>query len=237
MHLATLITNTDFSKFAQARPDDGQKFAAMIAGARPEWQCTPFWVCKGEFPEDIGAFDGVMITGSPASVLSGAPWITRLETLVRQVIKAGLPLFGACFGHQLIARVLGAQIVPNPEGWGHGRLTLTRTGQAPWSGPEPEITLYGSHSEQVESLPDEADLLFSGPGCPVAGFGVGDSVFTIQHHPEMTHAFISDLVEEYAEAVGPVVTDRARSSLKQPADSALFAAEIARFLEHAARAR
>lgn len=237
MHLATLITNTDFSAFAQARPDDGQKFAAMIAAVRPDWRCTPFWVCKGEFPADITAFDGVMITGSPASVLDEAPWIARLEGLVGRIIAARQPLFGACFGHQVIARVLGARIIRNPAGWGHGRLPLRRVGRAAWSGSETDLSLYGSHAEQVKDLPAGANLLFSGPGCKMAGFACGEAVFTIQHHPEMTHDFITDLVEEYAAVVGPQVTEAARASLARPADSALFAAEIARFFEHAARAR
>ncbi len=241
MHLAILITNTDFSPFAAARPDDGEKFADLVALARPAWHCQAFWVCKGEFPQYISMFDGVLVTGSPASVFEEAPWMLRLEQLVHEMITTQVPLFGACFGHQIIAKTLGAPLGRNPEGWGHGRLVLTRTGLASWSGTDPEvalgekIALYGSHMEQVTQAPDGAQVLFEGPGLPVAGFALGETVFTVQHHPEMTAEFIADLVEEYAEALGPEVTERARASLGAAVDRAGFAQEIARFFEHAAR--
>jgi GMP synthase-like glutamine amidotransferase len=236
MHLATLITNTDVSAFAAARPDDAVKFAGMIHGARPDWRVTPFWVCKGEFPEDVSAFDGMMITGSPASVTEGAPWMLRLEALVRAMIAARQPLFGACFGHQIIAQAHGARIVPNPGGWGFGRLPMTRSSPTPWAGPEAQLSLYGAHSEQVAQVPPGARTVFAGPGVPVAGFALGDHVFTVQHHPEMTRDFITDLVAHYSDDLGPEVTARARASLADPADAAAFAHEIARFFEHAAGA-
>ncbi|MEC3860815.1 type 1 glutamine amidotransferase [Mesobacterium sp. TK19101] len=231
MRIAVLITNTDDSAFARARPDDGEKFATLLAEVRPDWTATPFWVSRGDFPADLSGFDGVLVTGSPASVSDDASWIARLETVLADVIGRRQPLFGACFGHQLIAKVLGARIVRNPGGWGHGLLQVTRCGTAPWSGDEPGFALYGSHIEQVARLPDGATGLFAGPGVPVAGFAVGAHVFTIQHHPEMTHGFITDLVEEYADVVGPAVTDRARVSLHQHADRTAFAEEIARFFD------
>lgn len=234
MRIAILITNTDDSAFAHARPDDGEKFADLIHLARPDWTCVPFWVCRDEFPEDIHAFDGVMITGSPASANDRAPWMLRLEELIRDMIAARRPLFGACFGHQLIAKALGAAIVPNPQGWGHGLLRVGRVGATPWAGPQAELALYGSHIEQVGAVPEGAEVVFQGPGCAVAGFAIGDSVFTVQHHPEMTHDFITDLVEHYAEEVGTEATERARTSLHRHADQRAFAEEVARFFEHAA---
>ena len=237
MQLAVLVTNTDDSAFARARQDDAEKFAELVALVRPDWRTAAFWVCRDAFPENLAAFDGVMITGSPASVNDPDPWIARLGDMVGDVIARRQPLFGACFGHQMVARSLGARVVPNPGGWGHGRLDLTRVGATPWGGAAPSLSLYGSHTEQVERLPDGARLVFEGPGLPVGGFALGDTVFTVQHHPEMTQDFIADLVEEYAEEVGPQVTQAARASLARPADRAAFAQEIARFFEHAAAHR
>ena len=234
MKLAILITNTDDSAFARARPDDGEKFTALIHDARPDWTCVPFWVCRDEFPHDITAFDGALITGSPASVGSGAKWIARMEQLIRQMIVARQPLFGACFGHQLIAKALGAPIIRNPQGWGHGLLRVSRAGDAPWAGPEQTLALYGSHIEQVGALPPGAQVTLHSDACPVAGYRIGHTLATVQHHPEMTHAFITDLVDHYADEVGPDVTAAAKASLQDPADREAFAAEIARFFEHAA---
>lgn len=235
MRLAILVTNTDDSAFAKARPLDDEKFAQLIAEARPDWSCTAFWVCKGDFPDSLDGFDGVMITGSPASVHDDAAWIPRLEALIHDCISRGTPLFGACFGHQIIAKALGAPIIRNPDGWAHGLIPVRRVAQTAWSGAATGFALYGSHIEQVGTLPEGATRLFQSPGCPIAGFALGDRVFTIQHHPEMTHAFITDLVEEYASYVGPDVTARARAALAGGrADRAGFAYEIAAFFEQGA---
>lgn len=231
MHIAILITNTDFSDFASVRPNDGEKFAEFIQTARPDWTCEAFWVCKEEFPPNIADFDGVMITGSPASVSDEAPWMQKLEKLVLEMIDTRQPLFGACFGHQIIAKALGAAVVQNPNGWGHGLLEVNRKGRLAWSGSKDTLALYGSHIEQVATLPHGGRLLFEGNGLPVAGFAIGDHVFTIQHHPEMDHQFMTDLVEEYADYLGTEVTQAARDSLDRKADGAAFAAEVASFFE------
>ena len=64
----------------------------------------------GVFPEDLSVFDGVMITGSPASVLEPEPWMATLQDQICTAYQLHIPLFGACFGHQAIALALGGQV-------------------------------------------------------------------------------------------------------------------------------
>jgi len=195
---------------------------------------SAFWVCKDEFPTDLSNFDGVLISGSPASVADAAPWMLRLEDLVRDLIESGVPIFGACFGHQIIARALGAPIIRNPQGWSHGLIEITRVNPTQWSRATTPRGLYGSHIEQVGTLPRGATHTFESPGCPIAGFAIGDKVFTVQHHPEMTREFISDLIEEYADYVGDDVTTHARMTVAEGTASRTdFATEIATFFEQA----
>ena len=234
MHIAILVTNTDFSDFAKARPLDDEKFATLIADVRPDWTTTAFWVCKDAFPDDWSAFDGALITGSPASAGDGAPWMLRLELVIRQLVEDRVPLFGACFGHQIIAKAFGAPIARNPLGWSHGLIDMVRVGQTAWAGQDSRFALYGSHIEQVAALPIGADRIFESPGCPIAGFALGQSVFTVQHHPEMTQEFIADLIDEYADYVGEAVTAEARASVANGmAHRQGFADEIAAFYEQA----
>lgn len=234
MHLAILMTNTDESAFARARPKDGEKFAAMIRAVRPDWTTESFAVKDGVFPDDMARFDGAMVTGSPASVRSGAGWVDRLLDLIRAMHAEGLPIFGACFGHQAIAVALGGALDHNPDGWVHG-LTHNRMRRRPaWAAILPdEVKLYASHAEQVTTLPDGATPIASSEDCPVSGFVVGTTVYTTQHHPEMTHGFITDLTEELADEMGPEVAARARASLTERADSVVFAESVARFFEQA----
>ena len=164
-----------------------------------------------------------------------APWMRALSDLLMTTLKDGQPVFGACFGHQLIGQALGAKIVRNPAGWGHGRLELKKERDRPWLADLPgRFSLYGSHIEQVAEAPPGTEVIFSGPDCPVAGLARGRHLLTVQHHPEMTREFIAALVAEYADHVGPEVTARARASLHQPADTDAFAEAICRFFEGAA---
>ncbi len=234
MHLALLVTNTDDSDFAQQHPKDGEKFPAMMALVRPEWTFEVFSVKDGQFPDDVTRFDGVMITGSPASVHDQAPWIARLLDLIREIYARGLPIFGACFGHQAIALALGGAVGRNPKGYQHGRIANQILQRQSWMGALPDaFTLYGSHVEQVTHLPDGATAIAASTDCDVAGFVMGNSVYTTQHHPEMTPHFIHALTEELADYLGPEVTARARASLTKNADSHAYAETIVRFFEHA----
>jgi GMP synthase-like glutamine amidotransferase len=229
MHLGLLVTNTDNSAFAARHPRDGEKFAAMMAMVRPDWQVTAFDLPDGAFPET--RFDGWMIGGSPASVHDDAPWIARLLHLIQDIVARGEPLVGACFGHQAIAMALGGQVTRNPGGWFLGLAGMCFAPN-PWLTEGP-MSQYAAHLEQVTRLPKGARVLAASDHCPVASFAIGDHVFTTQYHPEMTHGFISALVDEIAPKLPDGVADRARASLTQPADTARFAESIARFFEAA----
>jgi GMP synthase-like glutamine amidotransferase len=234
VHLAILMTNTDESAFAQRHPKDGEKFTALIQSARPDWTCEVFPVKDGVFPENLSAFDGVVITGSPASVHDGEAWIDRLLETVRTIVDRKIPLFGACFGHQAIAVALGGKVEKNPGGWVFGLTTADVVDPAPWMQPlGGKLAQYGAHIEQVTQLPEGARVLIGSASCPAGGFTIGDRVYTTQNHPEMTPDFIAALVDEYAEKLPADVTERARASLASEADYLDFAETIARFFEQA----
>lgn len=225
MHIALLMTNTDESEFAQARPKDGEKFTTMIRSVRPDWQVTVFPVKDGVFPPEGARFDGWLIGGSPASVHDADPWVGQLFALIRRLVDEAQPIFGACFGHQAIAMALGGHVAKNPGGWVFGLVETTVEGVP--------MKLYGSHMEQVVDLPPGAVVLGGTADCPVGSFAIPGRVMTTQYHPEMSHDFITDLVEEYADDLPAEVVTRARESLTKAADSAAIAERIARFFEGA----
>jgi GMP synthase-like glutamine amidotransferase len=232
--LALLVTNTDDSAFAHRHPLDDVKFRDLVHLVRPSWEVLPYWVRDGVFPESLAGFDGVMITGSPASARGEAPWIARLLALIRRIEAARLPLFGACFGHQAIALALGGAVDHNPGGWVHGLTENRVIARAPWMAELPDpCRLYGSHAEQVTVLPPAAIALTEAAGTPCTGFAIAHHVYTTQHHPEMSPAFIAALTEEMAADLGPARLAAARASLDRPADQPAFAESIARFFDPA----
>lgn len=230
MRLALLVTNTDDSAFAHAHDLDDVKFTRLVHLARPDWEVVPFWAWKGELPQDFNGFDGVMVTGSPASVHDPEPWVAALEACLREAVAQGVPIFGACFGHQAIAKALGGAVGYNPGGWQFGTVTSVQTDELPWSAAGP-VPAYASHKEQMTVLPKGARVVATGPDCAMAGFVIGNQVWTTQYHPEMTPGFIEALVQELSDELPQDVTDRARASLVVEADRADWAERIARFFE------
>jgi len=116
MHLAILMTNTDETPFADRHPRDGEKFQVLLQEARSDWSFEVFSVKDGIFPNDINLFDGVIVTGSPASVRDAEDWVSDLLHLLRDIIAMKKPMFGACFGHQAIATALGGTVVASTDG-------------------------------------------------------------------------------------------------------------------------
>lgn len=232
MHIAILMTNTDESDFAQRHPKDGAKFTRLVHLVRPDWVLTSFDVKDGVFPADISAFDGVIITGSPASVHDTAPWVGRLMQVIKDLYAARIPMFGACYGHQAIALALGGAVDANPDGWVFGLTTSTLTHRAAWMRDLPDpLFQYGAHVEAVTRLPEGGEVISTSDRCATTGFRIGKAVYTTQNHPEMTDDFIAALIEEYDAKLPQGVGAQARGSLTQPVDQVAYAQSIARFFE------
>lgn len=232
MHLAVLMTNTDESDFAQVHPKDGEKFTRLIHLVRPTWQVTSFAAKDGVFPSNIADFDGVIITGSPASVHETDPWIGDLLQTIRAAYAQKTPMFGACFGHQAIALALGGNVEPNDDGWVFGLTESKITAKAEWMQGLPDTLLeYGAHIEQVTKLPAGAMALSTSKACNITGFRIADGVYTTQNHPEMTPSFIAALVAEYAPKLPLGVGEMAQASLARQVDALPYAESIARFFE------
>jgi len=69
---------------------------------------------------------------SAASAYSPLPWIQTLTQYIRDLayFHPRVKIVGICFGHQIIAQALGAQVVPNGGLWeiGVSRVRLTKAG-------------------------------------------------------------------------------------------------------------
>lgn len=231
MHIGLLMANTDESAFAQARPKDGAKWARLLAEVRPDWRLSVWPVKDGVFPEGPGVVDGWIISGSPASVNDPDPWVDRLMDLIRAIAAAGVPMFGACFGHQAIARALGGRVGRNPGPFVIGRVETDYHAPEPWMGGGGLVSLYAAHGEQVLDLPQGARVLAGNAACPVGAFAIGARILTTQYHPEITADFMADLLDELEGKLPADLLAEARASMARPADRARMAGWIAAFFE------
>jgi GMP synthase-like glutamine amidotransferase len=226
MHIAVLVANTDESAFAQRHPKDGVKFAALLHGLRPDWRVSVYVVKDGQFPADDAVYDGWIITGSPASVHDLDAWVAKLEGLIRRLVAEGQPLFGACFGHQAIAKALGGVVGDNPGGWVFALTNTVMAGE--------KISLYAAHREQVLQLPAGAVANGGNAETPLGSFKIGQKVLTTQYHPEMSDGFFHALTEEFASKLPADVTAKARASIARGcADRREITARMVAFFEAA----
>lgn len=233
MRIGILMTNTDTSAFGQRHPHDGEKFTALLQPLRPDWTFETVMVRDGVFPEDAGAFDGYVITGSPASVHDDLPWIAPLLSLIRELDQRRIPTIGCCFGHQAIAAALGGEVGKNPGGWSLGAADTHFDRADPSMLPARKtLRLHAAHNEQVMRLPNGAEALGGDDASPLAAYKIGAHIMTTQYHPEMTPAFIAALVDELDGTLDPATIARARAELARPAESGVFAEWMVWFLEH-----
>lgn len=120
------------------------------------------------------------------------PFLGDLKNLIRTVVAARIPYLGICLGGQLLAAVLGAQVVSNRwEELGMLQVSLTGAGRADqlFNGIAAEFSSFQWHHDSFD-LPAGAVLLASSAACPHQAFRVGDSAWGLQFHPEVTEEII-----------------------------------------------
>ena len=139
----------------------------------------------------VEGFDAVLIGGAGAhSVTRDYPFTAPLAEVVRRMIDEERPLFGSCWGHQFIARVLGGTVVTDPFRGEVGTfpLELTPTGAADplFAGFPPRFDVQLGHHDRVESLPPGVEELAYSEACRNQALRVaGKPVYGSQFHCEM----------------------------------------------------
>ena len=151
---------------------------------------------------------GFVVTGSASSVTERAPWMVRAEALIRDLADAGTPLFGICFGHQLVAQALGGRVEKNSRGREIGTITVRQRPQASPDPVDPIMTglpaafrANHSHVDSVVELPPGARHLAETDLEPHAAFAVGAAIKCVQFHPEID----GDAMRGYVLARAPLI--------------------------------
>lgn len=136
---------------------------------------------SGEVPADF-EYDGFVVSGSWASVYWEEAWIEDLKSWSGEAIDRGLPALGVCFGHQLLADVLGGRVTDMGE-YELGYRTVRHDGTDPlFEGIPREFATFTSHSDYVTDLPPDAETIARNE-YGIQGFRK-DRVYAVQFHPE-----------------------------------------------------
>ncbi len=212
-------------------------FGTLLDKANEGLSYRSYSVINGEMPASINDCDGWLITGSRHGVYEKLDWMLTLEPFIRTLYEAKKPLVGICFGHQIIAQALGGKVTKSDKGWGiglhHYKVDVAQSWMAaePSSAPE-KIAIYAFHQDQISQLPAAATVFISSDFCPYAGLTYGDSIFSVQAHPEFEASYEHALIDMYGGNVVPEeVTANALMGM-QAADSVAATQVLANWIAH-----
>jgi GMP synthase (glutamine-hydrolysing) len=142
--------------------------------------------------QSLEGYDGIAITGSSLHVYNGGPEVMRQVELVRAAITTGTPLFGSCWGLQVIVAAAGGSVRKNPKGReiGFGRgIRLTEAGRKHpmYVGKLEVFNAPTVHLDEVEALPAGTTVLASNAMSDVQSAEIrtnGSVAWAVQYHPE-----------------------------------------------------
>ena len=207
---------------------------ALINSEGHNFEFKTFNILDSVFPENHSVCDGWIVTGSPHGVYEDHSWIPTVSQLINDIYNANMPIFGVCFGHQLIAQALGGHVEKSIKGWGLGLHTYKIDNSASYMGNlSKELTLNICHQDQVLDVPEGATIYARSQFCENAGFYIKDKVLTMQAHPEFKVDFTEALLNARREVIIPKeFTDPALKKLKEvpkSVQSSQFAQTIRQF--------
>ncbi|NLE88359.1 MAG: glutamine amidotransferase [Myxococcales bacterium] len=145
---------------------------------------------------------GVILTGSAARIADQSPWMVRVQEQLRALVEERVPIFGICFGHQLLGMALGGRSGPNPLGREIGTATFSLTVDDPLFGEAPRsYPVSTTHLDSVLELPPGAVALGSTPGERLAAIRFGERAWGVQFHPEFDAEVVGDYVRSRLETL------------------------------------
>jgi GMP synthase (glutamine-hydrolysing) len=151
---------------------------------------------------------GVIVSGSPLSLTEPAPWMSDVAEELLRIGERGTPVLGVCFGHQMLGRAAGSQVVRNPKGREIGtvQVQLTPEGRRDplfrgWAAEDGTIEMQATHLDAVAEVPAGAALLASNEKCATQAFRFSDTVASVQFHPELDPDTLRALIDSRASAI------------------------------------
>ncbi|KAF2215627.1 hypothetical protein CERZMDRAFT_109549 [Cercospora zeae-maydis SCOH1-5] len=200
-----------------------------------------------EIPSDIHA---ILITGSMYDAHGNDPWIQELCGLITELwqTRPEMKFAGICFGHQLLARTLGASVEATPgEQWelAHTTMDLTYIGKKLFKTDDKVLEVHQMHQDQVTTVPSHETTTLLQPDqnvhvwastehTKIQGLYIRDRLFSSQGHLGLNAKMVKRQVEMRIQA--GVIKEKDREEVEYANETAhlehdgdIIAAAILRF--------
>jgi GMP synthase (glutamine-hydrolysing) len=127
----------------------------------------------------------IILSGGPASVYGdGAPSVDA------QLLSSGIPALGICYGHQLMAHLLGGKVrASDTREYGLTPIEIDDpAADGLFLGIGPHETCWMSHGDHVVAMPSDFEVLARSADGIIAAMGSRERrLYGVQFHPEVSH--------------------------------------------------
>lgn len=174
----------------------------------------------------VNEADALILMGGSMSANDALPFISSEIEHIRSAVRRGKPVLGVCLGAQLIAKALGARVYANhlrEVGWEPITFKDSALRDPLFTGLTGAEVIFHWHGETFD-LPAGAELLASSAACRNQAFRVGDRIYGLQFHLEVTPGMIVEWCREDEACAG------ARDA-RQPIDPQAHAARTRELAE------
>ncbi|MEO8233218.1 MAG: glutamine-hydrolyzing GMP synthase [Ignavibacteriota bacterium] len=135
--------------------------------------------------EEIKEFNpiGIILSGGPMSVYD-----TDAPDLDERILKLNIPVFGICYGLQLISKKLGGKVEPAKDRE-YGKAILNVVGSSPlFNSVSNDSTVWMSHGDYLTELPKGFKIVAKSDHSPIAAVAnESEKIYGVQFHPEVVH--------------------------------------------------
>lgn len=234
MRLGVLLCDDVAAELQVAHGNYRDMFSALFNDYSKHITLVFYRVIDGEYPKDPDECDAYITSGSQFGANDGFVWIGHLLAFIERLYEEKKPFVGICFGHQLMAKALGGEVVTSGRGWGIGVNSYAVKKKTGWmKGAGSTVSLVVSHQDQISLLPPEAEVLSGSDFCPFAMIRINTYFLGIQGHPEFTKNYVKDLMTARQPLYSAEAYEKGINSLSQPVDDKLVVSWIVRFLDTA----
>ncbi|MEM9040968.1 MAG: gamma-glutamyl-gamma-aminobutyrate hydrolase family protein [Actinomycetota bacterium] len=151
-------------------------------GHRVEFSCP----AAGDPLPDLAQVDAVVVGGGPVAVYEADhhPFLAEEISWARRAVECERPFLGMCLGSQILAAAFGRTSIGRADRaveFGFHTIEITGAGHGLLAGLS---SVYSMHEEQVDEIPDGAELLATSETFDVQAFRLGRCAVGVQFHPD-----------------------------------------------------
>ena len=174
----------------------------LLSGIRRAGERIKDWISPGFFDTkfeifDIAAgmdqvpsmrnFDALIVSGSERSVYDEISWHDDVSHGLHACREMGKPIFGICFGHQIMASTFGGEVRRSNGDAFIGIKKFVQTDGHTFN-------RFVWHHDQVTRPPNCATVVASSDYCPFASLEYNFPAFSVQYHPEFEKKYFEKLL-------------------------------------------